>query len=255
MSQYTQIIYGVKGAAIHVTLNRPEKRNALGEQIVSELKSALSEAEAEQSARVIVLRGAGKDFCAGADLAQLEKVSRASVLENIDDAAQVAELFLKMRRLKKPIIAAVRGRALAGGAGLASACDLILATRSAEFAYTEVKLGFIPAMVMAIARRNLSEKRAFELLATGKVFSAPEAERLGFINRVCEEADFEREIERFATEVAEVSASAVWLTKRLLYQTDAMSFEQALRAGVESNALARMTPDCQSGIKKFLEKA
>src|SRR5207253_4594339 len=119
---------------------------------------------------------------------QLEKISRASVLENIDDAAHIAELFLKIRKLKKPVIAAVHGRALAGGAGLASACDLVIAARSAQFSYTEVKIGFVPAMVMAIARRNLGEKRAFELLATGQSLSAAEAERIGFINRLAEDA-------------------------------------------------------------------
>ena len=255
MPDYLQVIYEVRDAVAHITLNRPDKRNALGEQIVSDLKSALGEAEADEQARVIVVRGAGKDFCAGADLAQLEKISRASVLENIDSAAHMAELFLKIRRLKKPVIAAVHGRALAGGAGLASGCDLIIAARSAQFAYTEVKIGFVPAMVMAIARRNLSEKQAFEILATGKAFSAEEAVALGFINRVCDDADFENEVAKFAGEVAQISASALMLTKYLLYQTDAMSFDQALRAGVDLNAIARMTPDCQSGIKKFLSKA
>ena len=254
MADYQQIIYHPREGVIHLTLNRPEKRNALGEQIVSELKTALTQAEGDERGRVIVLGGAGQDFCAGADLAQLDKISRASILENIDDAAQLAALFLQMRQLKKPIIAAVHGRALAGGAGLASACDLVIASRSAQFSYTEVKLGFVPAMVMAIARRNLGEKRAFELLATGKTLSAAEAERIGFINRLSEDADFETEVAKFAAEVAQVSASAVMLTKYLLYHTDAMSFEQALRAGVDLNAIARMTEDCQNGIKRFLSK-
>jgi methylglutaconyl-CoA hydratase len=254
MPNYLQVIYEIRDAVAHITLNRPDKRNALGEQIVSDLKSALAEAEADEQARAIVIRGAGKDFCAGADLQQLEKISRASVLENIDSAAHIAELFLKIRKLKKPVIAAVYGRALAGGAGLASACDLIIAARSAQFAYTEVKIGFVPAMVMAIARRNLSEKRAFEILATGKTFSAEEAAALGFINRVCDDAEFDAEVAKFAAEVTQISASALMLTKYLLYQTDAMSFDQALRAGVDLNAIARLTPDCQAGIKKFLSK-
>ena len=255
MTDYTQVIYELKDAVACLTLNRPDKRNALGEQIVKDLKGALGEAEGEEQVRVIVLRGAGKDFCAGADLAQLERISRASVLENLDSASHFADLLLKLRQLKKPVIAAVHGRALAGGAGLASACDLIIAARSAQFAYTEVKIGFIPAMVMAIARRNLSEKRAFEILATGKTLSAEEAERIGLINRVCDDANFDTEVEQFAASLAQLSASAVMLTKRLLYQTDAMSFEQALRTGVDLNAIARLTPDCQSGIKKFLSKA
>ncbi len=255
MPDYLQVIYEIKDAVAHITLNRPDKRNALGEQIVSDLKSALGEAEADEQVRVVAVRGAGKDFCAGADLAQLEKTSRASVLENIDAAAHMAELFLKIRKLKKPVIAAVHGRALAGGAGLASACDLIIAARSAQFAYTEVKLGFIPAMVMAIARRNLSEKQAFEILATGKPFSAEEAVALGFINRVCDDADFEIEVAKFAAEVAQISASALMLTKYLLYQTDAMSFDQALRAGVDLNAIARMTTGLPEWDQKVFEQS
>ncbi|HXG64260.1 MAG TPA: enoyl-CoA hydratase-related protein [Blastocatellia bacterium] len=254
MTAYSQIIYNVSDSAVHITLNRPDKRNALSDQLIAELRDALAAADAEAQARAIVLRGAGKDFCAGADLAQLEKVSRASVLENIDDAAHASELFMMIRRLKKPVIAAVHGRALAGGAGLVSACDLVLAARSAQFAYPEVKIGFVAAMVMTFLRRNLGEKRAFELLATGRVISAEEAERIGFVNRVCDDADFESALAAFVAEIAGASAPAVMLTKRLFYQIDAMSFEQAIRAGVDMNAIARMTEDCQQGVRKFLSK-
>jgi methylglutaconyl-CoA hydratase len=164
-------------------------------------------------------------------------------------------MFSQPRKMKKPVIAAVRGRAFAGGAGLATACDLIIAARSAQFAYPEVKIGFVAAMVMAFLRRSLGEKRTLELLVTGKVISADEAERIGFVNRVCNDEDFDTEVDKFANEIAGLSASAVMLTKQLLYQTDGMSFEQAIRAGVEMNAIARMTEDCQNGIKKFLSKA
>lgn len=255
MSEYTQVVYETRDAVAYLTLNRPDKRNALGEVIVRELKQAIDAAEDDTGVRVVVLRGAGKDFCAGADLAHLEKISRNSVLENLADAGHLADLFLKLRRLSKPVIAAVHGRALAGGAGLASACDLVIAARSAQFSYTEVRIGFVPAMVAAIARRNLSEKRAFEWLTTAMTISADEAASAGFINRVCEDADLESEVEKFAAELTAVSASAVRLTKRLLYQMDALSFEQALRAGVDTNAMARMTEDCQSGVREFLKKS
>ena len=239
MAHYSQIIYAPEGAVTTITLNRPDKRNALGERLIGELKDALAEAEVDDQARTVVLRGAGKDFCAGADLAQLEKAARASVLENRESAARAAELFLQLRKLKKPVIAAVHGRALAGGAGLASACDLIIAARSAQFAYPEVKIGFVAAMVMTFLRRNVGEKRAFELLATGGAISAEEAERLGLVNRVCDDADFDTELDKFVTEVAQVGASAVMLTKSLLYHIDAMNFEQALRAGTGLNAVVR----------------
>lgn len=254
MSNDSQILSETKGAVAHITLNRPEKRNALGDQLVRELLSALNAADADEAVKVVVLRGAGTDFCAGADLAQLERLSQATVLDNLHDAAAASEMFSKPRRMKKPVIAAVRGRAFAGGAGLATACDLIIAARSAQFAYTEVKIGFVAAMVMAFLRRSLGEKRTLELLVTGKVIAADEAERIGFVNRVCNDEDFDAEVDKFANEIAALSTSAVMLTKQLLYQTDGMSFEQAIRAGVDMNAIARMTEDCQNGIKKFLSK-
>jgi methylglutaconyl-CoA hydratase len=251
MSDYKEIIYELKDGIAHITLNRPEKRNAINDRLIGDLKAAMNEAESDAAA--VLLRGAGKDFCAGADLSQLEKIAQASILDNIADAERFAALLLQMRRLKKPVIAAVHGRALAGGAGLASACDMVIAARSATFSYTEVKIGFVPAIVMAIARRNLSEKRAFEILCTGKILTA-EAERIGLINRVCDDEAFEAEAGKFAGEIAQFSGSAIALTKSLLYQTDAMTFEQALRAGIETNAIARMTPDCREGIRKFLSK-
>ena len=254
MNTFQQIIYHSENSTAYITLNRPEKRNALGEILIQELKQALTQAESDKTVRVIVIRAAGKDFCAGADLAHLEKISQASMLENIEDAAQLAELFLQIRRISKPVIAAVHGRALAGGAGLASACDLIVATRSAQFAYTETRIGFVPALVSVIARRNLSEKIAFEWLTSARSISAEEALQAGFINRVCDENNLSEEIEKMASQYLQVSASAVALTKRLLYQTDALSFEQSIKAAIDVNAIARMTEDCQQGISKFLVK-
>ncbi len=254
MPEFKEIIYETRNGAVFITLNRPAKRNALNDQLIADLGQAIAEAETDQQIRVIVLRGAGKDFCAGADLSQLEKSAQASIIENIEGATEMADLFIAMRKLKKPILAAVHGRALAGGAGLASACDMVIAARSAQFCYTETKIGFVPAIVMSIARRNLGEKRAFEILATAKLFSAEEAAAIGFINRVADDADFEAEVEKFAAEVAALSQSALMLTKYLLYQIDTMSFEQAVRAGVDVNVIARMTPDCQAAVRKFLSK-
>jgi methylglutaconyl-CoA hydratase len=254
MAENTDIIHEARNNVAFITLNRPEKRNALNDRIISGLREAVAAAEADDQVRVVVLRGAGKDFCAGADLAQLEKSAEASVLENLEGASRMADLFLTLRGLKKPVIAAVHGRALAGGAGLASACDLVIASRSAQFCYTEVKIGFVPAIVMSIARRNLGEKRAFEMLATGKTFTAEEAAEIGFINRVCDDDSFEAEVEKYAAEISQLSASALMLTKRLLYQIDSMNFEQAIRAGVDLNIIARQTPDCQNSVRKFLSK-
>jgi methylglutaconyl-CoA hydratase len=164
------------------------------------------------------------------------------------------ELFAQIRRMRVPVVAAVRGRALAGGCGLATACDIVLASASARFGYSEVKIGFVPAMVMAILRRNVSEKRAFELVTRGAEISATEAERIGLVNHVYDDDSFETKVERYVADFERVSRSAVMLTKRLLYQIDGLTFDAALEAGAEINALARMTDDCQAGVARFLSK-
>jgi methylglutaconyl-CoA hydratase len=248
------VIYSIEGAVALITLNRPAKRNALDDALIRHLKEALHKADGDDSVRVILITGAGADFCSGADLSALQKISESSIIENLEDAQSLMELFALIRRVRVPVVAAVRGRALAGGSGLATACDLVLAARSAVFGYPEVKIGFVPAMVMAILRRNVSEKRAFELITRGTQISADEAERIGLINHVFDDASFETEVEAFLHGFEGVSRSAVVLTKRLLYHMDAMTFDAALQAGVDVNAIARMTEDCQQGIARFLKK-
>ncbi|HZG44599.1 MAG TPA: enoyl-CoA hydratase/isomerase family protein, partial [Longimicrobium sp.] len=183
----------VAGGVCRLTLNRPDKRNALDAQLVADLKAALRAADADGQVRVVAIEGAGKDFCSGADLSALRRIAGASVMENLDDVGELAELFLLPRRMKKPVVACVRGRALAGGCGLATACDLVVAAETAQFGYPEVRIGFVPAMVMAILRRNVSEKRAFELIVRGQPVAAAEAERMGLINHAWPDADFDRE--------------------------------------------------------------
>ena len=254
MSADNVLQYEVKDAVARITLNRPEKRNALNDELIAALKAALQRADADEDVRCIVIRGAGSDFCSGADLAALQKIAGASVAENLKDARSLMELFVLMRDAHVPVIAAVHGRALAGGCGLALACDIALADRSAKFGFPEVKIGFVPAMVMAILRRTASEKKAFELLTTGREVSAEEAERAGLVNAVYDSANFDSEVESFAARFAKLSRTAIALTKKLFYRTDAISFEDALSAGVDVNATARATQDCQDGIAKFLSK-
>lgn len=237
-----------------LTLNRPEKRNALNGALISSLKKALREADGDESLRAIIIRGAGTDFCSGADLAELQKISNNSYEENIEDARSLAELFALIRSVRVPVIAAVQGRALAGGCGLATACDLVVATKSTRFGYPEVKIGFVPAMVAAILRRNLGEKKSFELLTQGFEFSADEALKFGLVNRVAPDDELADAVMDFASVYTKVSGSAVAMTKRLLYDIDADTFETAVEKGVVVNATARMTDDCKEGIAKFLEK-
>lgn len=254
MSEYTKILYQIDGAVARLTLNRPEKRNALDDTIVSELKQALRAAGGAEGVRVVVIEGAGGDFCSGADLSVLQKIAQSSIMENLEDTGHLMELFMQIRNLAKPVVALVRGRALAGGCGLATACDLILAAESAQFGYPEVKIGFIPAMVMAILRRSVSEKRAFELITNGEPITATEAERIGLINQVYPDSDFTARANDYVMALARKSASAVYLSKRLLYQMDGLSFEAALKSGMDANTICRMTEDCQQGIAKFLKK-
>lgn len=241
------------GAVARITLDRPDKRNALSAELIAALKEALRAADADPQVRVVALAGAGKDFCSGADLSALRRMAEASAMENVADVDELAELFLLPRRMTKPVVALVRGRALAGGCGLATACDLVLAAESASFGYPETRIGFVPAMVTAILRRNVSEKRSFELLVRGGSFGAAEAERIGLVNHVFADERFDEESEAVLRDLAERSPSAVQLTKRLLYNTDAMGFEQALRAGADVNVVARATEDMKAGVARFLD--
>jgi methylglutaconyl-CoA hydratase len=248
------VLYQVDRSIARITLNRPEKRNALNDELVADLKGALRAANQAAELRAVVITGAGKDFCSGADLSSLQKISEGSVAENVSDARALMELFILIRQVTVPVVAAVRGRALAGGCGLASACDIVLASTSARFGYPEVKIGFVPAMVMAIARRNVSEKRAFELLTRGAEIGAEEARAFGLINHVFGDDTFDEEVIAYTRGFEKMSRSAVALTKQLLYQTDGLSFGDALETGVDVNVIARMTEDCQKGIARFLKK-
>ncbi|HVF87964.1 MAG TPA: enoyl-CoA hydratase-related protein [Pyrinomonadaceae bacterium] len=254
MEDISPILYVVEGAVALVTLNRPEKRNALNDALIAGLKRTLRDADEREAVRVVVITGAGDDFSSGADLAALKKISQSSITENLEDAQSLMELFALIRRVRVPVVAAVRGRALAGGCGLATACDIVLAASSARFGYPEVKIGFVPAMVMAILRRNVSEKRAFELITRGTDIGAETAERIGLVNQVFDDATFESEVEKYIAGFEKVSRSAVMLSKRLLYHMDGMTFDAGLQSGVDINAIARMTEDCQRGISQFLKK-
>lgn len=250
----SEILTETENAIFTITLNRPEKRNALNDRLVSDLKDALREADKNENLRAIVIKGAGKDFCSGADLSALQKIAESDVLENWDDAKNLMELFALIRKIKIPVVAAVHGRALAGGCGLATACDVVLSVKSARFGYPEVKIGFVPAMVMAILRRNVSEKRAFELATQGFEFDAGTAQNFGLINKVFADETFDEDVKNYVSIYENVSRSAVVLSKKLLYQMDAMDFETALESGVDVNTIARLTEDCQNGIAKFLNK-
>ena len=254
MADEQPVLYLVEGAIARITLNRPEKRNALNSAVIAGLKAGLRKASEDERVRAILIAGAGKDFCSGADLSALQQIAQASVDENIDDAHSLLDLFVLIREIPVPVVAAVNGRALAGGAGLASACDLVLASASARFAYPEVKIGFVPAMVMAILRRNVSEKRAFALVTRGAELSAQEAQAFGLVNEVFADESFESEVALYVSHFEKLSRSAISLAKTLLYQMDGMSFSAALQTGADVNVIARLTKDCQERVARFLSK-
>jgi methylglutaconyl-CoA hydratase len=255
MSDYRKILYSVSESVARITLNRPEKRNALDDEMIAGIRRGLAESANDEAVRLVLITGAGNDFCAGADLAAIEQLSQGTVMENVADARHLGDLFLEMRRHPRPIIAAVHGRALAGGCGIATAADFVLAQESAQFGYPEIKIGFVPAMVMAILRRSVSEKRALELLATGEIIPARTALEIGMITRVFADAAFDNEVQAYAAQLATRSNSALELTKSLFYQMDTVAFDAALSAGVQTNALARLTEDCRRGIQRFLKKS
>jgi methylglutaconyl-CoA hydratase len=253
MADEQPVLYSVEGAVARITLNRPEKRNALNAAVIAGVKESLGQAAADERVRAIVIAGAGKDFCSGADLSALRQIAQASVDENAEDARSLLDLFVLIRQIPVPVVAAVTGRALAGGAGLASACDIVLASASARFGYPEVKIGFVPAMVMAILRRNVSEKRAFELVTRGAEISAQQAHSFGLVNQIYADESFDSDVATYVNEFATLSRSAVSLTKTLLYQMDGMSFSAALQTGADVNVIARLTEDCRQRVAKFLK--
>jgi methylglutaconyl-CoA hydratase len=243
-----------EGPVLHLTLNRPEKRNAIDQAMVEALLEQLETARLAAEVRVVALRGAGSDFCAGADLGELLASVEQSAEANAASARRMGEVFLRMRDLPKPVVAVVHGRALAGGCGLATACDMILARGDAVFGYPEVHRGFVPAMVLAMLRRAVGEKAAFDLVASGRLLSAEEALGLGLISRVLAVQQFETSVAQVLAELAGLSPTALALAKRQLYAVDTLPFPDAIDLGAEVNALARSTPDFRAAVARFFKR-
>lgn len=246
----TRIRLSAEGAIGRITLARPEKRNALDRATAEELAEALF-ALSESAVRVVALDAEGPDFCAGADLEALEAMLDSPRQGHIEDAKALGHVFHTIRRMEKPVVALVKGRAFAGGAGLASACDIVLAREDARFAYPEVAIGFVPAMVMTMLRRSVGEKHAFDLVSTGRVLSAEEAERIGLVSRVFSSAEFDKASSAVLEGLATSSPSALAATKTLFYKLDNMTFLDGISAGIVANADARATPDFRDGVKRF----
>ena len=249
-----RVLVQVAGGVLTATLNRPDKRNAIDTAMIDALLAMLERADLESTVRVVAIRGAGREFCAGMDLNELLASADHTLEQNRQAAAHFAQVFVRMRKLPKPIVALVHGRALAGGCGLATACDLALAAESAQFGYPEVQRGFVPAIVMTMLRRTVGEKIAFDLATTGRLLDGTEAAALGLASRVYEDADFEAQAGEVLRGLAEASPSALAFTKQQFYQLDGLSFEDGLRLGADVNAVSRSTPDFRDALSAFLKK-
>ena len=254
MSESERVSVALEDGVLTATLTRAEKKNAIDGPMIDGLLEMLERADLDAPVRVVAIRGAGSDFCAGMDLNELLASADLSVEQNRQAALHFGEVFIRMRRLPKPIVAVVHGRALAGGCGLATACDLVLAAESAKFGYPEVQRGFVPAIVMTILRRLVGEKLAFDLAATGRVLGASEAAELGLISRVYEDSDFEEQVGEVLRGLAAASASALAFTKQQFYQLDGLGFEDGIRLGTDVNAVSRTTPDFRAALQAFLKK-
>jgi methylglutaconyl-CoA hydratase len=241
------------GVAI-VTLARPDKRNALDPETIADLEEALAAAEADERIAAILLAAEGRDFCAGADLAHIERTLDMSRADLERDALDMGRLFLHMRRLPKPIVAAVQGNALAGGAGLATACDVVLAADDANFGYPEIHIGFVPAMVMTMLLRAVGEKRAFALVASGHRIGAREAMEIGLVHTVFSRHTFADDAIAFAADLAGRSRTSMAFTKGLLYELDELTFAEGIERGASVNAEARSTEDMRVGVRAFLAR-
>lgn len=251
----SNVLYQVSDRVGYLTLNRPEKRNALSHELVGELKRAFDKAAADEKVKVIVLRANGEAFCAGADLEYLQNLQQFSFEENLADSNHLKELFLKIYTLGKVVIAQVQGHALAGGCGLAAVCDFTFSTPAAKFGYTEVKIGFIPAIVMVFLLRRMGEGKARQLLLSGELVTAEDAQSLGLVNFISSPEKLEAEVLAFATRlITSNSAQSMATTKKMIAAVQSMPLEQALEYASEMNARARASEDCQRGIAAFLNK-
>ena len=249
-----RVLVTVAAGVLTATLNRPDKRNAIDSAMIDALLAVLDRADLDGEVRVVALRGAGADFCAGMDLGELLASADHPIDRNRDAALRFGAIFLRMRALPKPVVAVVQGRVLAGGCGLATGCDLVLAAESAQFGYPEVQRGFVPAIVMTLLKRTAGEKVAFDLAATGRVLTASEAADLGLASRVYEDTDFEEQVGDVLRALAAASPTALALTKQQFYQLEGLSFEEGIRLGADVNAVSRTTPDFRAALTAFLKK-
>ncbi len=250
---YKTIVVTESGAVRTITLNRPARRNAMTPEMQMELIVALEEA-AQSDLRVLVLAGAGEAFCAGLDLSALQAMQDKSAAEHLTDAERIARLFLALHEIPMPTIAAVNGAAIAGGAGLAIICDFTLATTTAKFGFTEVRIGCVPALVSAFLALQIGDKQSRDLLLTGRILDAAEAYRIGLVNELVVPEKLAERVQALSVVLIANSPESLKATKRLMAAQNRAWLDAAVAEGIEANSLSRETADFREGVAAFLGK-
>jgi methylglutaconyl-CoA hydratase len=250
---YKTLLVAYDGSIATITLNRPDKRNAISYELIEELLAAL-DAVANSSALVLILTGGGKAFCSGMDLDNLKELVGRSPEQSLKDSEIMARLFRSLYDFPRPTIAAVNGAAIAGGCGLATLCDFTLAVLEAKFGYTEVRIGFVPAIVSTFLLRQVGEKYARDLLLTGRIIGTEEAYRIGLINEIVAAEKLIERARELASQLMENSPASLVCTKRLLSDHARVQLDMQIQAAVRENAAIRATKDFREGISSFLEK-
>jgi methylglutaconyl-CoA hydratase len=249
------VIESVENRVGSITLNLPEKRNALGPEMVSELKSSVRKFLVDDEVKIIVFRAEGTAFCSGADLEYLSKIRNFSREENLNDSKNLQELFDLIHSGNKVFISEVHGPAMAGGCGLATICDFCFASEDASFGYTEARIGFVPALVMVYLQERISGKDLREMLLTAKIYSAEEANNIGLVNGLFLAGELRTATQEFAENLARsVSTSSLAYIKKMLRNMRNLPLDEALNMAAGMNAEARMSADCIRGIDAFLNK-
>lgn len=248
------ILYATDGLVATITMNRPEKRNAISAQMIEDLLEALNLAQNDVYVRAVILTGAGKAFCSGIDLEALNAIAKQTPDENLGDSRLMARMFHRLYAFPKPVISAVNGPALAGGCGFATFTDITVASPEAKFGYTEVRIGFIPALVSVMLRRQIGEKRSRELLLTGRIFDAQEGLRLGLVTEIVPTEKLMERAKEYAQIFVANSPTSLEHTKRLLLHYDDEEIRQEIELATQANAQIRGTADFREGLAAFLEK-
>jgi methylglutaconyl-CoA hydratase len=248
------ILYKEEGHVAEIVLNRPEKMNSLDESLIEGLTQLFTDAGRNEKINSIVISGAGGNFCSGLYLDYLQKISEYDIMQNKKDSRKFKDMLLSIYNCSKPVIAKVSGYALAGGCGIVSCCDFVLADETAKFGYTEVKIGFIPAIVMVFLLKRVSESHAKDLLLSARYINSVDAYRIGLVNEIIRHDELDTKVNELCELLSKNSASSIALTKGMFRNVPSMSLENALEYACDLNAITRMTEDCKNGIARFLNK-